>query len=114
MTCTVCAHENVAFGDAWCPNCKAKVVYDFDGGQTYQRALGSIYIVKMARYGFLGMIGLFLIILGINVVTGETERAIVMLMPIVLVAICVMGLFWFTHYLANSFISRHAIKFVKE
>ena len=114
ITCSVCQNENVAFGDSWCSKCQAKVVYGFEPGMTYQRALGSIFIVKLARYAFVGLMGLMALILLVNLLTGETERAIISVVMIALLGLCVVGLFWFTHFLANRFTSRHAITFVKE
>ncbi len=114
ITCSVCSNEHVAFGDSWCSKCQAKVIYDFATGMTYQRALGSVFIVKLARYAFIGLMGLMVLILLVNLLTGETERAIISGVVIALLGLCVVGLFWFTHFLANRFISRHAITFVKE
>lgn len=50
----------------------------------------------------------------VNLLTGKTERAVTSVVLIALIGMCIVGLFWFTHFLANRFTSRHATTFVKE
>ncbi len=113
IRCSICTCEDISFGVGKCPDCQADILYDIKGNLSLRRFMGSFAIIKVGRYFFLGLMGLLALISLLNVFNGETESAMIIALLIGVIGLCVVGMFWLTHFVVTRFKSRGGIKFIK-